>query len=75
VEDRLPRRPRRVARELDAGEPAALDRERIAVERADGHVVVLRRDGRVLGRVAPGGQPPSIGFFELHPPTVGLSGA
>ena len=58
----------------DAAEPAAVDRGRIAVERADGQVVLLRRDGRVLGRVAPGGQPPSPMFYDLDTPTVSLSG-
>jgi TolB protein len=67
-----------VARGPDAGEPSAVDRGRIAVERADGQIVLLRRDGRVLGRIAPGGSPPkrvkSPGFSELDRPTVGLSG-
>jgi hypothetical protein len=59
----------------DAREPAAVDRGRIAVERADGQVVVLNRHGRVLGQIAPGGQPLTVGFYEVGPPTVGLSGA
>jgi Tol biopolymer transport system component len=45
-----------VTRGPDAGEPAAVDHGRIVVERADGQVAVLRPDGRVLGRVAPGGR-------------------
>jgi TolB protein len=63
-----------VARGADAGEPAAVDRGRIAVERKDGHITLLRRDGRVLGRLAPGRPPPSLGFSDLDRPTVGLSG-
>jgi hypothetical protein len=67
-----------VARGPDAGEPAAVDRRRIAVERRDGQIALLLRDGRVLGRIAPGGPPPrrvkSPGFAELDRPTVGLSG-
>jgi TolB protein len=67
-----------VARGPDAGEPAAVDRGRIAVERKDGQIALLRRDGRLLGRIVPGGPPPrrvkSPGFSELDRPTVGLSG-
>ena len=63
-----------VARGLDAGEPAAVDRGRIAVERKDGQIALLRRDGRVLGRIVPGGPPPNFRFFDLDRPTVGLSG-
>ena len=67
-----------VARGPDAGEPAAVDRGTIAVERADGQIALLRRDGQVLGRVAPGGPPPgrvgSPGFAALDRPTVALSG-
>ena len=59
----------------DAGEPAAVDRGRIVVERADGQVALLRANGRVLGRIAPGGSAsstPALGLLE--PPTAGLSG-
>jgi Tol biopolymer transport system component len=67
-----------VARGPDAGEPAAVDGGRIAVERKDGQIALLRRDGRVLGRIAPGGRPPSLGpsfgYSELDRPTVGLAG-
>jgi hypothetical protein len=67
-----------VARGADAGEPAAVDRGRIAVERKDGQIALLRRDGRLLGRVGPGGPAPrrvqSPGASELDRPAVGLSG-
>jgi hypothetical protein len=64
-----------LARGPDAGEPAAVDRGRIVVERADGQVALLRANGRVLGRIAPGGHAsgtPALGLLE--PPTAGLSG-
>lgn len=67
-----------IARGPNAGEPAAVDGGRIAVERTDGQVALLRSDGRLLGRVAPGGPAPrpveSPGCCELARPTVGLSG-
>jgi hypothetical protein len=59
----------------DAGEPAAVDHGRIVVERADGQVVVLRPDGRVLGSVAPGGRRTNnadLGYVVR--PTAALSG-
>jgi Tol biopolymer transport system component len=66
-----------VARGVETGEPAAVDDGRIAVERRDGQVALVRR-GRVLGRVDPGGPPPRLGgafgFSALDRPTVGLSG-
>jgi hypothetical protein len=62
----------------DGGEPAAVDRGMIAVERADGRITLVRRDGRVLGRVDPGGSARgavgSPGSAVLDRPTVGLSG-
>jgi hypothetical protein len=63
---------RLVVRGADAGEPAAVDHGRIVVERRDGQVAILRPDGGVLGRVAPGGRPPSIEYLER--PSAALSG-
>jgi hypothetical protein len=64
-----------LARGADAGEPAAVDSGRIVVERRDGRIALLGRDGQVLGRVAPGGRPPSAASFDtLDRPTAGLSG-
>jgi hypothetical protein len=64
-----------VTRGPDAGEPAAVDRGRLVVERTDGRVAVLRPDGRVLGRVAPGGRPSiSLPFGYTARPSAALSG-
>jgi hypothetical protein len=69
------RRKALVLRGADAGEPAAVDRGRLVVERTDGRVALLRPDGRVLGRVAPGGpasSTASLGILER--PSAGLAG-
>ncbi len=69
------RRKALVVRGAGAGEPAAVDRRRIVVERADGQVALLRPDGRVLGRVAPrGGASSLLSAGLLEHPSAGLSG-
>lgn len=69
------RRKALVAHGADASEPAAVDRGRIVLERDDGQVALLRPDGRVLDRVAPGGSAASTASLGiLERPSAGLSG-
>jgi hypothetical protein len=60
----------------DAGEPAAADGDRLAVERDDGVVAVLDSGGGVLGRISPGGGVISeTPTWDPYPPaTVDLDG-
>jgi TolB protein len=57
----------------DASEPTAVGGNRIAVERDDGVVTVLRADGMVIGRVDLGVGLPRRSVLESRRPTVGLT--
>ena len=65
-----------IATGADAGEPAAADGDRLAIERDDGVVTLMDAEGRVLGRISPGGgvidDPPTFSAFP--PATVELDG-
>jgi hypothetical protein len=58
---------------VDAAEPTAVDGTRIAVERDDGVVTVLRVDGTVIGRIDPGVALPKRNVLGMRASSVGLS--
>jgi hypothetical protein len=62
----------RIARGHEAGVPVAADSGRVAIEEADGKVALLSREGRLLGRVAPGGRAAPFNRYDHHLPSVSV---